>query len=235
MLFLITLVIVVVFVLALSKAIRKLPILFYIVALILVGSYIHMFYFGSINDFWRTVLPAFQRCTIALAFFTVVMFTGLLPQNSFVRKLLMPIRGQLSILGTIFSTSHVAIFSITILPKFYEGILIYKLEFTLSVILALVITLLLIPLTVTSFNVVIRRMDPHTWKRIQLLAYPFFALIYVHIVFAMMPHLLSGNTSAIANFVAYTAMFCSYAVLRIRKRLMLAGATKQNQSSSLVC
>ena len=86
--------------------------------------------------------------------------------------------------------------------------------------LALVLFALLLVLGVTSFNAVKRRMRADTWKRVQLLAYPFFGLVYVHLLLMLLPSALQGGAAAQASVAAYTAVFGTYAVLRVTRALL---------------
>ena len=72
---------------------------------------------------------------------------------------------------------------------------------------------MLIPLFITSFKVVRRKMSGKTWKKIQRMAYLFFIGIYVHIMV-----LYSADVkSHITGIVVYTLIYGSYVVLRLRK------------------
>ena len=89
-----------------------------------------------------------------------------------------------------------------------------------ALMLALVLFALLLVLGVTSFNAVKRRMRADTWKRVQLLAYPFFGLVYVHLLLMLLPSALQGGAAAQASVAAYTAVFGTYAVLRVTRALL---------------
>ena len=56
-------------------------------------------------------------------------------------------------------------------------------------------------------------MKAQTWKKVQKLAYPFFALIYIHIMVLFIPK----AEEKWLEIVVYTVVFASYAVLRITK------------------
>ncbi len=92
-----------------------------------------------------------------------------------------------------------------------------------ALMLALVLFALLLVLGVTSFNAVKRRMRADTWKRVQLLAYPFFGLVYVHLLLMLLPSALQGGAAAQASVAAYTAVFGTYAVLRVTRALLDRG------------
>jgi DMSO/TMAO reductase YedYZ heme-binding membrane subunit len=219
MLFPIVLLVVIAFALFFGKALKKMPALFYALAVILTIWYVHMIFFGSFTPIWRWLLPVFQRCLIALALFTVVMFAGVFPDGSRAREMLLPIRRQLSILGSIFTCGHVVVYSANLLPRLFTGSVFSNPGLSISLLIALIITFLLIPLTITSFLQIKKRLKPETWKRIQMLAYPFFLLIYAHLMFVLYPTIAAGNLHSIFTLSFYTVLFGVYLILRTRKHL----------------
>ena len=50
-------------------------------------------------------------------------------------------------------------------------------------------------------------------------AYPFYALVYVHLLIMLGPAALRGGDSAVASVVVYTAVFGLYAVLRVARAI----------------
>ena len=84
-----------------------------------------------------------------------------------------------------------------------------------SFMLSIVLFALLVILGVTSFRAVKRRMGARTWKRVQFLAYPFFALVYVHIIIMLAPSALSKGGLSAVNMAAYSIVFGTYLVLRL--------------------
>ena len=58
---------------------------------------------------------------------------------------------------------------------------------------ALVLFALLLVLGVTSFNFVKKRMRKESWKRVQMLAYPFFLLVYAHLLLMLLPRRAQGR------------------------------------------
>ncbi|MDR0513644.1 MAG: ferric reductase-like transmembrane domain-containing protein [Coriobacteriaceae bacterium] len=231
MLFLASLIGTVLFVLLFRKALKKVPIVFYLVALALVGAYVYLFLSGGPWPFSRDVLLLVQRCTVSLAFFTLVMFAGVFPDDSPIRGLLIPLRRELSILGAIFASGHVIVYAVNFLPRLFSGSIFARSDLATSIILASLLTAVLIVLTITSFVWVRKLMKPESWKRVQLLAYPFFALVYVHLAFILIPAVLAGSTALTLNLAIYTLLFASYLVLRIRRAL--ASSTNKAQQAKM--
>ena len=70
-------------------------------------------------------------------------------------------------------------------------------------------------LTVTSFNYVRRSMKATTWKKIQVLAYPFFILTYLHVVLILVTPNFSMGSKALISVIIYTVITVAYVVLRL--------------------
>jgi len=85
-------------------------------------------------------------------------------------------------------------------------------------IITLCLLAMLVPLFITSFKFVRRKMKGKTWKNVQRLAYPFFIGIYVHIMV-----LYSADVKAhLSGIIIYTLIYGSYIVLRLRKAALKA-------------
>ena len=74
---------------------------------------------------------------------------------------------------------------------------------------------LVLVLGVTSFNFVKHRMGGRAWKNVQRLAYPFFGLAWVHLVFMLAPAAAKGGEQAVLSVAIYTVLFAAYAILRV--------------------
>ena len=85
---------------------------------------------------------------------------------------------------------------------------------------------LLLALGVTSFNAVKKRMKTESWKRLQRLAYAFFALVYVHLLLMLLPSALHGGQVAQASVAVYSVVFVAYFVLRVARALLDRRATQ---------
>ena len=81
-------------------------------------------------------------------------------------------------------------------------------------IITIFLLLMLIPLFVTSFKTVRRKMKAKSWKNLQKMAYPFFIGIYIHVMV-----LYSSNWKEnMVGVVIYTLIYLAYIILRLRKR-----------------
>lgn len=91
---------------------------------------------------------------------------------------------------------------------------------------ALCVICIMAPLFVTSFKTIHNRMTAQSWKCVQLLAYPFFMLIFAHILLFIGSSSLHGDIPALLNVIIYAAVLFTYTILRIRKALREKSARK---------
>jgi DMSO/TMAO reductase YedYZ heme-binding membrane subunit len=217
MVFLVSLVAVTVFVLALRVPIKKAPWLFYLLALALVGYYVYEYFYGTNVLVWRYLLVSVQRGSLALAFLMIVMFIGVLSDASKLRLYLYPIRQELSIIGCILVFGHIIVYANSYIMRFLSGFAATSLNIAASLVIALALVILLVILLVTSFTFVRKQMGPKRWKSVQRLAYPFFLVIYLHLLLLLLPSALAGTPSMILNISLYTILFAAYSILRLRK------------------
>jgi DMSO/TMAO reductase YedYZ heme-binding membrane subunit len=63
-------------------------------------------------------------------------------------------------------------------------------------------------------------MGQRRWQLLQRFSYLFFGLIFVHILFYLLPPTLEGSSSAAMSLISYSAVGIAYAVLRIRLFLL---------------
>ena len=76
--FLIALACCIVLVVPLAKPLKRYPVPFYLAALALVGLYWFGTSANATGGLWPYFMPRMQRCALAFALFTVVMFVGVL-------------------------------------------------------------------------------------------------------------------------------------------------------------
>ena len=78
-------------------------------------------------------------------------------------------------------------------------------------ILSIIMILIMLPLCITSFKSVRKKMKGVTWKKLQRLAYVFYALIYAHVLVLLIPMVKHGNISVVTIIIAYSFIFILYA------------------------
>ena len=182
----------------------------------------------------RSVLSIFTRSAFSTALFIVVMYTGALKNGSKLIKMLMPIRAELSIIASILTLGHNTIYGKTYFVKLFTNPGSIRGNVLLAAIVSLVSILIMLPLMITSFPKVRKKIQPRKWKKLQRTAYLFYGLIYVHVMLLMMPSAFNGNVMYILNVILYSLIFLSYAVIRIRKAFTKKKLSKVYLNSIIV-
>jgi len=167
-----------------------------------------------------SLLALFSRGAFATALFIIVMYTGALRDGSSLMKLLLPIRAELSILASILTLAH----NITSGATYFKMMLfrpevLTRAQFAAG-ILTIILMCMMIPLAVTSFPAVRRRMSAKKWKAMQRTAYLFYGLLYVHVMLLSVPGALAGRSVYQLTVLAYSIVFLTYGVMRVRKALL---------------
>ncbi len=218
MLFLLSLLTAVIFTLLCGDVLKKHPIPFYVGSAV-ISVLLSVFPFkntdGIVKDY---ALGAFQKGALPAAFFVLVMFAGAFRAGSKEAKKLMPIRAELAIIASILTVTHLVIYGLKYLTRLFSS----KLHGTQTAltVFALIMTVLLIPLAVTSFKKIRKSMNAKKWKALQRSAYAFYALLYLHILLAYLPAAWSGKAKSMIDVAVYSAVFISYAAMRISKALV---------------
>lgn len=212
---------------ALTKPIKKAPFVLYAAAILADLAYAYGLLNGlGSGGFWAMFLPLMQRCTVAMAFLTLVMFIGVLKDGSAIKTRLMPIRRQLSIAGCLLAFCHVIYYTFVYIVQIQSimNATIVRPGLTANLFAALglsvLVTALLLVLMVTSFMFVKSRMHAATWKKVQRFSYVFYALICVHLMMIMIPPALAGKAAAVECVTVYAIVFGVYAILRTRRYLL---------------
>ncbi|MFR7403887.1 MAG: helix-turn-helix transcriptional regulator [Coriobacteriaceae bacterium] len=146
-----------------------------------------------------------QNFELSLALFVVVMFIGCLNRGG-PHHWLKPVRSELSIVAWFLSLGHMAVYLESYLPRLLGGGEIGG-NVMGAFVLAVVLLVLLVVLGVTSFAFVKRQMSTASWKKVQKLAYPFFGLVYVHLLLMLLPSALHGGLAAQASVAVYSVVF----------------------------
>ena len=163
----------------------------------------------------QMLLAVFSKGGLAGALFLVVMFTGALPDQSKARKKLIPVRRQLSILASVLAIGHGAGYGTVYFVRLFTAASELKTVMLSAILCSLLLLILLLPLCVTSFIAVRRRMKPAAWKRLQRWAYLFYALIYGHIILFKWHAAQKGEREAVLTVILYTAVFAAYLGMRL--------------------
>lgn len=210
--------------LGLTDQIKRNPAVFYLLSVILMVGFSLYYQFGlpDVLPEWVTtyIVSPFKRGSFSTALFILVMYTGLLNPKWQITKKLYKIRGNISIIGCIITLGHNFVYGKKNFPLLFFHISEMKPTRIAATILTLFMIAMMIPLMITSFDSVRKKMKFQTWKKVQALAYPFFSLIYIHIMVLFIPK----ADKKLLDIILYTIIFVGYAILRLRK----AANAKQN-------
>ena len=224
MLLIISLIIVSLFIYFLKGSLKKHAGIYYIgaavisIAVFLIG-FLPMPLFLKNN-----ILGIFAKGSLGTAMFVAVMYAGALPKGSKLIAPLMKIRGELSITAAILVLCHNFTYGITYFKMLFikpEALSATQLT---AAIISLVLIIIMIVLTVTSFQAVRKKMQAKKWKQLQRTAYVFYGLMYVHIMLINIPYARLGLGMYVANVVIYSMVFLGYAAMRIAKAVSVKAA-----------
>jgi DMSO/TMAO reductase YedYZ heme-binding membrane subunit len=158
----------------------------------------------SIVAFIKYDVPVFKPFVqgfLALALFYLVMMAGALPNKSKGKIALMSVRKEYSILGFIIATPHALHYFI----EYLNG----EISIPIFGIIAYVI---MIPLFITSFRTVRKRMSNRSWRNLQRFAYLTYTALIIHLIL---------NFTLIINIIVYGCIFSVYIVYKFLKVLKL--------------
>lgn len=141
----------------------------------------------------------FIKGYVGFAFLYVVMVKGALNPKWKITKRLQAVRGVYSIIGFVLLMVHPLNYAIEVLQQ-TRSIPWY----------GLISFVIMIPLFITSYIVVRKKMKPQSWKKLHKFAYPSYALILVHLFI---------QASSPQNRVVVVLLFVMYGVLRIIKEM----------------
>lgn len=172
-----------------TKQILKHKFVLYAIAWILVGIVV------AFNDL--PFLTPFIKGFVGFAFLYVVMIAGALNPRWKLTMRLKSVRTPYSIIGFTILIAHPLSYATEILSRSREipwfGIAAF---------------LVMIPLFITSYITIRKKMKPATWVKLQKWAYLSYALIFVHLIV---------NASSVQNRVAAILLFILYISLKLTK------------------
>lgn len=131
---------------------------------------------------------------LGLSFFYVVMITGAIDKKYKIKAKFMGLRREYSIIGFIVITPHALNYTL-------EGLNgTRSLEW-----FGIISFVLMIPLFITSFLIIRKKMKPKTWNLIQSAAYIIYILLFIHLIL---------NYTQKINLILYLVIFLFYFVLK---------------------
>ena len=161
-----------------------------------------------------------QRGILAGSLFILVMLAPVLPKHFSGRKTIYLLRGEMAICASLITLAHNLAFG----GKYFGAVFFGQGHISLmelhAAIVSCLMILLLIPLTITSFQTVRRKMQGKSWKKLQNWSYLFYLLLYLHIFFIYQGALLRGKGEYFFTLMIYSFIFGFYGFLRIRQYRM---------------
>ena len=148
----------------------------------------------------KPFVTPFVKGFVGFAFFYVVMITGALNPSWKLTKKLRSVRAPYSILGFVLLMSHPLNYVAEVLSKQrdipYFGVAAF---------------LIMVPLFITSYMAIRKKMKAQTWVKLQRWAYPVYALMLIHLVV---------NASSPQNRIVAILLFVPYIGLKIHKEFI---------------
>ena len=200
-----------------GKALKKKPAVLYGICILL--SLVSIFYpreggLPFLDFFFKKIM---QRGVLAGSLFIWVMLAPVLPKSFSGRKTIYLLRGEMAICASLITLAHNLAFG----GKYFGALFLGQGHISLmelhAAIVSCLMILLLIPLTVTSFQAVRRKMQGKTWKKLQNWSYLFYLLLYLHIFFIYQGALIRGKGEYFFTLMLYSFIFGLYGFLRIRQ------------------
>ena len=203
-----------------GKAVKKKPTVLYGICILL--SLVSIFYpreggLPFLDFFFKKIM---QRGILAGSLFIWVMIAPVLPKRFSGRKTIYLLRGEMAISASLITLAHNLAFG----GKYFGAVFFGQGHISLmelhAAIVSCLMILLLIPLTITSFQTVRRKMQAKTWKKLQNWSYLFYLLLYLHIFFIYQGALIRGKGEYFFTLMLYSFLFGFYGFLRIRQYRM---------------
>ena len=224
MLFIISLIIVALFIYFLKDSLKKYANIFYIGAAV-ISIAVFLLEFLPMHLFVKNnILGIFAKGSLGTAMFVAVMYAGALPKGSKLIAPLMKIRGELSITAAILVLCHNFTYGMTYFRMLFTKTSLLSATQLAAAVISLVLIAIMLVLTVTSFPSVRKKMQAKKWKQLQRTAYVFYGLMYVHIMLINIPYARLGLGMYVANVVIYSIVFLGYAAMRISKAISVKAA-----------
>ena len=211
-----------------GKALKKKPAVLYGICILL--SLVSIFYpreggIPFLDFFFKKIM---QRGVLAGSLFIWVMLAPVLPKSFSGRKTIYLFRGEMAICASLITLAHNLAFG----GKYFGALFFGQGHISLmelhAAIVSCLMILLLIPLTITSFQTVRRKMQAKSWKKLQNWSYLFYLLLYLHIFFIYQGALIRGKGDYFFTLMLYSFIFGLYGFLRIRQyRIQKEGKEKK--------
>ena len=156
------------------------------------------------------------RGTLAGALFILVMVASVCPAAK-LRGLLLRTRGEMAIIAALLTLIHNISYGKNYFVALFTKISDLDAPRIFAAVLSLVMIVLLIPLTLTSFMVIRKKMNPKKWKSLQRLSYIFYGLLFIHISMIFSISIAKGHLSTLFDLTVYVIIYIAYLICRAKK------------------
>ena len=204
----------------LEKQIRRRPVFFYLFFVLLSFLSIVLPKQLTVPPLAYLINRLLRRGVLAGAMFLWVMYAIVLPAKSRLQRVMMSLRAQIAIAASILTLSHNIAYGQHYFVLLFTNAGKLKSYELIAACFSLAMILLLLPLTVTSFQVVRRKMNAKRWKQLQRLSYLFYGLLYLHICLIYTGGLRKGKSEYLVQFALYTLLYGIYLMLRLTKAFL---------------
>ena len=212
---------------ALAPFIHKYPWVLYAAVLVIDALFFLTSFSFITGPVGRLCTMLIRRGTLAFALFSIVMYIGVLPHGSALRKRMSSVRAPLSIAASLLIAAHMVVNATNFLPRLINPSM--EVSVTSALIIAIVLFVLVVVLALTSFSFVKERMDARHWKTLQRFAYLFYGLVFIHILFLLGPGALAKSSATRLNLFGYAIVVLGYVIARLVRYRLDTAENKQSK------
>lgn len=200
----------------------------------LIKNYSLIFYFASaVISFGIILLKGFNidipknfitvsllKGAIPTAMFILVMFIGALNNKWKITKYLNSIRAEIAIMGCIIILGHNISFGFMGKGSYFlnliNGVNAFKPpQRFYAAIVSLILVVIMIPLMITSFKCIRKKMSQKSWNKLHKLSYVFYFLILLHVLVLWIP----SYPKHFKDVLIYSIIYVIYFIMKMIKIL----------------
>ncbi len=154
---------------------------------------------------------------LTFALFVLVMFAGAFKNKSPQKITLMRVRREMAILGFIFLVPHAGFLIVTALTAWNPT--------------GTIAFLIMLPLFVTSFPKIRKKLHPLQWRKLHKWAYAAYAFIYAHLLTINLIAQQDTGNLRFVRFGIYTVIFLFYSYLKFQNHILPARMKEKTQKA----
>ncbi len=150
------------------------------------------------------IYELFFQGHLTFALFMLVMFAGAFKKKTKPKITLMMVRREMAIIGFFFLVPHAAFLLLTALGAWNPT--------------GSIAFLIMVPLFITSFPKIRRKMHPLQWRKLHKAAYAAYAFIYAHLLTINL--IAQDDGLRFVRFALYTIIFIVYTYLKFNNYIL---------------